>query len=45
MLDVAVTRESFRDEVIYDIRFVRSDLNVARGLTKPMKQKAFQDVI
>ena len=38
MLDIAAAREGFRDHVISDIGFVRSNHNLADGLTKHMSQ-------
>ena len=40
MLDIAAAREGFRDKLISDIEFVRSNANIADGLTKPMSQAA-----
>jgi len=45
MLDIAATREGFRNKVISDIGFVRSSNNLADGLTKAMSQAALQQVI
>lgn len=45
MLDIAATREGFRNKVISDIGFVRSSKNLADGLTKAMSQAALQHVI
>lgn len=45
MLDIAAAREGFRDRVILDIGFVRSNDNLADGLTKPMQQAALQRVL
>lgn len=38
MLDIAAARKGFRDKLISDIGFIRSNANVAYGLTKPMTQ-------
>ena len=45
MLDMAVAKEGFRKKEISDIGFVRSNDNVADGLTKTMHQKALMDVL
>ena len=42
MLDIAASREAFRDKVISDIGFVRSNKNLADGLTKEMNQSALR---
>ena len=34
MLDIAATREVFRDNVILDVGFVRTSQNIADGLRK-----------
>lgn len=44
MLDIAAAREGFRDKLIFDIGFVRSNINLADRLTKLMKQESLQDV-
>lgn len=38
MLDIAAAREGFCDKTISDIGFVRSNHNIADGLTKSMSQ-------
>ena len=45
MLDIAAARKGFRSKAISDIGFVRSNKNVADGLTKPMSQAVLRDVI
>ena len=45
MMDFAVAKEGFRNKEISDIGFVRSNDNVADGLTKKMHQKALMDVL
>lgn len=45
MLDIAASREAFRDKIISDIGFVRSNKNVADGLTKEMNQTALRTVL
>ena len=45
MLDIAASREGFRDKVISDIGFVRSSRNLADGLTKPMNQAMLREVL
>lgn len=45
MLDIGAAREAFRDKIISDIGFVRSHLNIADGLTKPMCQSLLRDTI
>ena len=45
MLDIAAAREAFRVEDITDICLVRSDDNIADGLTKTMSQAALRDVM
>ena len=45
MLDVAAAREGFRDKVISDIGFVRTNHNLADGLTKSTSQAAIQRVL
>ena len=45
MLDIAAAREGFRDEIISDVGFVRTNHNLADSLTKPMKQTMLQSVL
>lgn len=45
MLDIAAAREGFRDRLISDIVFVRSDKNIADGLTKVMSQAMLRNFI
>lgn len=45
MLDIAAAREGFRDKIISDIVFVRTNQNIADGLTKPKLQAALQRVL
>ena len=45
MPDIAAAREGFRDGIISDIGVFRSSMNLADGLTKPMKQSSLRDVL
>lgn len=45
MLDIAAAREGFRKHEISDIGLVRSEDNIADGLTKAMKQGALRGVV
>lgn len=45
MLDVACAREGFRNMEINDIGFIRSNYNLADGLTKSMKQAGLLSVM
>lgn len=42
MLYIAAVRTGFRDKVVLDIGFVRSNYNIADGLTKGMCQAALR---
>ena len=45
MLDVATARQGFRSGEISNIGLVRSERNVADGLTKPMAQAALREIL
>ncbi len=45
MIDISAAREGFKDKVISNIGFVRSQNNIADALTKDMKQKALRDAL
>ena len=45
MLDIHSARQAYRAHEISNIGFVRSNNNLADGLTKPKKQKAIFDLL
>lgn len=45
MLHIPAAREGFRDNLTSDIGFVRSNSNIADGLTNPMNQAALRNVL
>lgn len=45
MLDIAAAREAFREKIITDIGLVRSQHNVADGLTKPLTEEFLRQMI
>lgn len=45
MLDLAAAREGFREKVISEIGFARSNYNLAAGLTKSMAQSSLREAV
>lgn len=45
MLDIKAARDSFLDQVIFDIRFIGSSQNLAERRTKRMTQASLQELI
>ena len=45
MPNVSATRQAYKAELISNIGFVQSSLNLADGLTKPRIEKALSDLI
>ena len=45
MLDVYAARQAYKEQHISNIDFVRSNHNIADGLTKTMNQEALRNVI
>lgn len=45
MLGIAAARQGFRDKVISNIGFVRSNNNIADVLTKPTQREVLRDAL
>lgn len=45
MLDVAAAREGFRDKILSDMGFVRTNHNIADSLMKSMLQSLLQKIL